>query len=340
MLLKKVCYLKRPHLFRYFLFVNGEEELMKYPYESVVINEEVPMLMLMTSVKYVAMHWHDRIEFLFVLKGKIQVFVGREEYTLQENDLLLINSNEVHGVESSEDNQVLLLQIPLLFIKKWYENIEMESFHCQSLNEKEQERFNVIRLLLVHLMLTLRKKELGYEIKIQSLLLDLVYNLISKFKVKNHKQINRKSSKDIERLTRITNYIQKNYMHPITLNELAENEQLTVPYLSRYFQQHMGQPFVKYLNGIRLEQAVQYLLKTNWPVIQIAIESGFSSLNTFHKLFKDTFHTTPYQFRKNQQKSPSTSRKSEIKGIESYNYTEEDDLKELEKYLQGYLTIE
>lgn len=307
---------------------------MKYPYESVVLNEEVPMLMLMTSVRYVAMHWHDRIEFLFVLRGKIQVFVGSEEYSLKENDLLLINGNEVHGVEASEDNRVLLLQIPLSFIKKWYQNIEMETFQCQSFIENEQGMFNYIRLLMVRLILTLRKEELGYEIKIHSLLLDIVYHLISKFRVSNHKQINRNSMKDMERLTRITNFIQMNYMHPITLNEIAENEELTVPYLSRYFQQRMGQPFVKYLNGIRLEQAVKYLLETNWPVIQIAMESGFTSLNTFHKLFKDTFHTTPYQFRKNQQKTLSNSLKNEVKGIESYEYTEEDDFNELEKYSQ------
>ncbi|MDR4946741.1 AraC family transcriptional regulator [Neobacillus cucumis] len=309
---------------------------MKYPYESAVINEEIPMLMLMTSVRYVAMHWHDRIEFLFVLRGQIQVFVGGEEYSLQENDLFLINSNEVHGVEASDDNLVLLLQIPLTFIKKCYQNIEMESFECQSFHNEDQGRFDGIRLLMVQLMLTLRKKELGYDIKIHSLLLDIVYHLISQFRVTNHKQINRNSSKDMERLTRITSFIQKNYMHPITLNEIAEKEELTVPYLSRYFQQHMGQSFVKYLNGIRLEKAVQYLLDTNWPVIQIAMESGFSSLNTFHKLFKDTFHTTPYQFRKNQQKSFSPSSKSEKRGIESYDYKEEDNLIELDKYVQAF----
>ncbi|PLS05409.1 AraC family transcriptional regulator [Neobacillus cucumis] len=310
---------------------------MKYPYESVVINEEVPMLMLMTSVRFVAMHWHDRIEFLFVLRGSIQVFVGREEFSLKENDLLLINSNEIHGVEASEDNRVLLLQIPLTFINKWYPKIEMESFHCQSFQQEDQGKYDGIRQLMVQLMVTLREKELGYEIKIHSLLLDIIYHLVSKFRVKSHKQINRNSSKDIERLTRITSYIQKNYMYPITLNEIAENEQLTVPYLSRYFQQHMGQPFVKYLNGIRLEQAVQYLLETNWPVIQIAIESGFPSLNTFHKLFKDTFHTTPYQFRKNQQTTFNHSYKNEPKGIESYDYTEEDDLKELDTYIKGFI---
>jgi AraC-like DNA-binding protein len=305
---------------------------MKYPYESVLVNEEIPMFMLMTSVKYVAMHWHDRIEFLFVLKGQIHVYVGRDEYFLQENDLLLINSNEVHGVESSEDNKLIVLQIPVSFIKKWYKNIEKETFHCQSFQYVEQGKFNIIRSLIAQLMIILRTKEEGFEVKIHSLLLDIVYNLTCKFRVKNNKQLRRNSKKDIERLTRITSYIQRNFMHPLTLNEMAENEQLTGPYLSRYFQQHMGQPFVKYLNGIRLEHAVQSMLETDWSIIQIAMESGFSNLNTFHKLFKETFQTTPYQYRKKHYNC-SLNVHPKKKGIEGYQYIEEDDLDNLYDYL-------
>jgi AraC-like DNA-binding protein len=306
---------------------------MKYPYESVVIKEDIPMFMLMTSVKYVTMHWHDRIEFVFVLRGQIQVFVGKEEYTLKTNDLLLINSNEVHGVESSEDNVIVVLQIPITFIKKYYENIENEAFQCQSFLHEDQEKFNVIRSLIVQLMLTQRKEDTGFDIKIHSLLLDIVYQLISNFRVENNKMISRNSGKDIERLTRITSFIQQNYMHPITLNEVAENEQLSVPYLSRYFQQHMGQPFIKYLNAVRLEHAVKYLMETDWPVIHIAIESGFSNLNTFHKMFKDTFHTTPYQYRKKHQKQTYTIRQNGKQGIEGYQYKEKDALAFLQDFL-------
>ncbi|MDF2790051.1 MAG: hypothetical protein K0S80_3149 [Neobacillus sp.] len=305
---------------------------MKYPYESVVVNEEIPMFMMMTSVKYVTMHWHDRIEFLFVLKGRIHVFVGRDEYFLQEDDLLLINSNEVHGVESSEDNKLIVLQIPVSYIKKWYKNIENETFHCQSFQYVEQDRFSEIRSLMARLMLTSRNKVEGYEVKIHSLLLDIVYNLICKFRVTSNFEFYRNSKKDIERLTRITSYIQQNFMHPLTLNEIAENEQLTVPYLSKYFQQHMGQSFVKYLNGIRLEHAVRTMLESDWPIIQIAMESGFSNLNTFHKLFKETFHSTPYQYRKKQSYKAISIRQKK-KGVEGYQYNEEEDLNYLNKYL-------
>jgi AraC-like DNA-binding protein len=305
---------------------------MKYPYESAVIKEEVPVFALMTSVKYVAMHWHDRIELLLVLKGQIHVYVGREEYVLEENDLLLINSNEVHGVESNQENKLLLIQIPITFIKRFYSNIENESFLCQSFQSIDQQSYNKIRPLLAELLLAVKRKEENYEIKVHSLLLDVVYQLVTHFKV-DKKNVIINTEKDIERMNRLTNYIQQHYMNPITLQELADTEELTAPYLSRYFQHHMGQSFIKYINGIRLEHAVRYLLETDRPIIQIALECGFPNLNSFHKLFKDTFHTTPHQYRKKQMQNNTSIRPVELSEIRGYEFTEEEDYHELYKLL-------
>ncbi|MGG7621452.1 AraC family transcriptional regulator [Bacillus coreaensis] len=305
---------------------------MKYPYESAVIKEEVPVFALMTSVKYVAMHWHDRIELLLVLKGKIHVYVGREEYVLEENDLLLINSNEVHGVESDQENKLLLIQIPIRFIKRFYSNIENESFQCQSFQSIDQQSYNKIRSLIAELMLAVKRKEDNYEIKVHSLLLDVVYQLVTHFKVEK-KNIIINTEKDIERMNRLTNYIQQHYMNPITLQELADTEELTAPYLSRYFQHHMGQSFIKYINGIRLEHAVRFLLETDQPIIQIALECGFPNLNSFHKLFKDTFHTTPHQYRKKQIQNNTSIRPVELSEIRGYEFTEEEDYQELYKLI-------
>ncbi|PMC39311.1 hypothetical protein CJ195_05105 [Bacillus sp. UMB0899] len=306
---------------------------MNYPYESVVVNEEVPVFLLMTTVKYVAMHWHDRIEFLLVLKGKVQVYVGREDYTLHEKDLLLINSNEVHGVESDEENTILIVQIPVSFIKKCYKHIEQKRFQCQSFLHENQQKFDEIRTLLTQLCLTVKEKKESYDLKVHSLLLDTIYHLVTNFKVKNEHELKQTSKKNIERMNRITDYIEKNYMHPLTLEEVAETEKLTPPYLSRYFQQHMGQTFLRYVNGVRLEHALYYLLETDLPIIQITMECGFTNLNTFHKLFKDTFHTTPHQYRKKQFRSFTTPRRKK-EGTEGYEFVEETDIRYLYKYLE------
>lgn len=306
---------------------------MNYPYEQVVISEDVPVFMLMTTVNYVAMHWHDRLEFLLVLKGKAHVFVGKDDYILHENDLLLINSNEVHGVESDEENTILIVQIPTSFIRNFYKNIDQTRFQCQSFLHENQKQSDVIRSLLIQLCLNVKEKKEGFVIKVHSILLDIVYQLITNFKVNNYHHSKQTNKKNIERMSRITSYIGQNYMHPLTLHKLAETEQLTPPYLSRYFQQHMGQTFVKYLNGVRLEQALHYLMETNLSVIQIAMECGFTNLNTFHTVFKNTFYTTPLQYRKKHLKSYAIPPRKK-QGIEGYEFVEEEDIRYLYEYLE------
>ncbi|MDT0145599.1 AraC family transcriptional regulator [Priestia aryabhattai] len=304
---------------------------MNYPYEQVVVNEDLPAFTLMTTVKYVAKHWHDRIEFLLVLKGTVHVFIGREKYNLCEDDLLLINSNEVHGVEGDGNNKILIVQIPTLFIRKCYKEIDQEKFECKSFLYEDQEQYGKIKSLLSRLYLTMKEKKDHHDLKVHSLLLDIIYQLVSHYKLKNGQQPKPNNRKNIERMSRITEYIQKNYMHPLTLEELAAMEQLTYPYLSRYFQQHMGQTFLKYVNEIRLEHSLRYLIETDLPIIQIAMECGFTNLNTFHKLFKNTFHTTPHQYRKKQSKTVNLSQKK--KDMKDYDFIEENDSSHVYKYL-------
>lgn len=306
---------------------------MTYPYESVAINEELPMFMIMTSVKYIPLHWHDRIEFVYVLKGSVRTFVEKNEYALCENDLLLINNNEVHGVESTEVNKLIVLQIPISYIKNFYENIEDEYFECKSFQKEHQEEFKEIRSSIINLLITLKNRGPFYKIKINSLLLDIIHQLMTKFRAEPKKTFREKSEKDFERLNRIIHYIQNNFMHPLTLNEIAEIEQLTVPYLSRYFHQHIGQSFQKYLNSIRLEHAIRSLVETKWPVIQVAMESGFSNLNTFHKLFKDKFQTTPHKYRLKYQHEMISHQTITHDYRTSYQFDEENDLEDLHKFL-------
>ena len=39
-------------------------------------------------------HWHDHIEIIYVVSGSLQVVCGENEYTLQENEFFVINSNK------------------------------------------------------------------------------------------------------------------------------------------------------------------------------------------------------------------------------------------------------
>jgi len=280
----------------YRMWGDGE---MEYNYEIIKMNEQGPLNIFLHNVKYVANHWHDHIEILFVLKGKVCVSIQNKQYNLSAEDLLLININEIHSIQSDEENLLLALQIPFSFLKTHYKDIDNTIFECKSLlhSANEQEKFNKIRILLAELMFVYSKEQYGFEIKIKSLLLQLIYVFASRFsfRVENDRHT---SNKYMQRLLRISNFIKENYMTDISLQDISDKEQLSTPYISQLFPKYMGMSFSKYLSQVRMEYAVKDILMTDCSVIQIAIDNGFPNLKSFNKTFKEIFQTTPAQYRK------------------------------------------
>jgi Bacterial regulatory helix-turn-helix proteins, AraC family./Glycosyl hydrolases family 39. len=101
-----------------------------------------------------------------------------------------------------------------------------------------------------------------------------------------------------ERIGKIKEYINSNYKKSITLNDFADKELLTIPYLSKFIKKHLGMTFTDYLNSVRLNYAVEELINTDKPITRIALENGFSTTFLFNKCFKEAYKITPNEYRK------------------------------------------
>ena len=84
----------------------------------------------------------------------------------------------------------------------------------------------------------------------------------------------------------------------ISIVELADAVQLSTSQLSRLFREHVDASPTAYLQGIRLEQAQQYLTSSTMSVKQIAAACGFGNANHFSRLFHERVGSTPTAFRK------------------------------------------
>lgn len=105
-------------------------------------------------------------------------------------------------------------------------------------------------------------------------------------------------NKYVERINKIKEYINSNYRKSITLNNFADKELLSIPYLSKFIKKHLGMTFTEYLNSVRLNYAVEELINTDRPITRIALENGFSTTFLFNKCFKEVYKITPNEYRK------------------------------------------
>ena len=68
-------------------------------------------------------------------------------------------------------------------------------------------------------------------------------------------------------------------------------------YLGRLFKRLSSTSIVDYINNTRMKKAADFLASSNKPIATIAEQTGFTSSQYFHKLFKKTYGVTPNEYR-------------------------------------------
>jgi len=97
----------------------------------------------------------------------------------------------------------------------------------------------------------------------------------------------------------ITDYIEKHFKEEIYLDLLAEKLNLTNNYISSYFKEKTGTNLNFYINNFRIKKAVELLENSSLKIADISCKVGFSSDNTFRRIFKKHIGKTPDEYRKN-----------------------------------------
>ncbi len=82
------------------------------------------------------------------------------------------------------------------------------------------------------------------------------------------------------------------------ITALSRLSGMTQEHICRSFKRYYGMSPTQYIALLRLNYSAQLLLETGMDVLDIALESGFSSLSHFYHCFKDQFGVSPKAYRK------------------------------------------
>ena len=93
-------------------------------------------------------------------------------------------------------------------------------------------------------------------------------------------------------------YIEENYANEeMSLNTVASYVNISPNHFSTVFSQEMGQTFIEYLIGKRMEKAKQLLMTTDMRSSEIAYTVGYKDPHYFSYTFKKTQGMTSREFR-------------------------------------------
>ncbi|MBS9425101.1 helix-turn-helix domain-containing protein [Photorhabdus caribbeanensis] len=85
----------------------------------------------------------------------------------------------------------------------------------------------------------------------------------------------------------------------IKIATIADRSGYSKWHLQRVFKEVKGYTLGEYVRKRRLHEAARSLREENLPILDIALQYGFSSQATFTRIFKKHFNTTPARFREN-----------------------------------------
>lgn len=287
------------------------------------------------EITYRNFHLHSDFELIVALNGEGSIRLKNNNFAFKAGDALLINPNEIHEIDSSDNNslKLMIIQFSRHFCHDYFPTLRNIYFETENIRTAlTYQDYSEFIKHCTSLSVSYIKADDYFELECVSMLTKIILMLYKNMNyiVLDESKYNEQKKKS-QRMNRITSYIDANYQYPIKLVDIAKQENITVTHLSHFFTESFGITFQEYLNSKRLEQALRLVQNKKLPLTAISQLSGFSDPKYLLKVFQKRFG---YNFRKYQSSANSElDSKNNPKTIPLQKYySKEDSLKQIERF--------
>ncbi|PWJ50565.1 AraC family transcriptional regulator [Faecalicatena contorta] len=273
---------------------------MEFNHELIVPNEDLPFKVFIFEGRegnyFRDAHWHRSIEIFAVFEGSLTFYINKQKYPLHPGQFVLVNSNEIHSIDSPAPNLTVVIQIPLKTFENYYTGQQFISFTHDAQAQDEK-----VMSLISRIYETYSEKKCGYDLRVQGLFYELLYQMVTKYRETEVSQDMLRKNRKLNRLSVITSYVKEHYTEELSLERLGGIFGYSPTYLSRMFQKYAGINYKSYLQNIRMEYALKELLNTEYTISEIALANGFPNSKAMAKVFRKKYGILPSEFRKRQE---------------------------------------
>lgn len=247
-------------------------------------------------------HTHaNYYELIFVLKGPFTQILNEKSMTLEQNCLMAIKPSDCHSMSFPEDQSCLHANLSVkkdffehcisLLSPNLLNSILQKDGLCVKLNKHENSQVNYF----------IKKLNMTHDEDIQqkkALITSLFFFFISIFIVQQ------KEYASLQIPPWLESFLQK-INSPEFIDKSAKDIYAISPYspasLIRFFKKYLNCTPTEYLLNIKINYACNLLQNTDYSIIYISNEVGFSSLSHFNHTFKKYKNVTPTEYRKSIQ---------------------------------------
>ena len=272
-------------------------------HETVIYRSEAPIQLYLndTSENYPP-HWHLPFELIMPLKNGYDVICNRTEYHLKEQDILIIFPGTLHEMTAPKEVSRIIFQasIPSIVRKELDHMLSFLSPAVLITPETFPAIHPVIRDEIMKIYKEYTERPLYYQTFIFSSFFQIL-GLIGR----HHADVStrilassvNKQHEYIQKFLSVTDYINTHFSENLTLEQIASMAGFSKYHFSRLFRQYADTSFYKYLNQKRISYSQELLMNPELSVTEVGLQSGFTSLSAFLRMFRLINNCTPSEFR-------------------------------------------
>ena len=225
---------------------------------------------------------HEYSELLFCKEGAGDLTVNGQCIPLKAGQIAWIPPNYVHKYHFPK-GQVICAVFSNDLIPLFFKALAGRYFRVTAVDIQELAHIPELLLLLT---------------KNDYLQVSGYLNLLCS-KVMTHAEFENAKHNDGILYQKVISYISEHYTENISLGQIAKLFGYNEKYLSHTLHELTGIQFRQLLAFYRIEHAKRLLENAHGTdITTIAMDSGYSALNTFHRTFKEITGLTPSEYRK------------------------------------------
>lgn len=227
-------------------------------------------------------HFHSTIEVILVERGVLCAIQDGATTMVPAGHLIVNSSYRVHSYSTPESSRIIICTIPLGAVPSLRPVLEKGRFAADTADGRDMpECKQLLRMMAdpAHQSNAVFANALGEG------LLSLLIERIG--------LVEARASQESDLVKRILIYVQEHAAEPLSVADAASHFGYSAGRFSHIFNEHVGCPFNRYVNSLRCTKAAQMLAEGDRSLVDVAASCGFSSLRTFHRVYKAHTGQTP-----------------------------------------------
>ena len=246
------------------------------------------------------------MEIVEVTHGSLNVQIGTEFIAAKTGDFLYVPPTMVFRADSCGGKATVRGMIfDMSIIEDNLENFDSEifyMFYVQSKNKiavftAEHPVYPTLKRFMQESYDEYATKDICYKLPIRANIYKIMTALL-RFYCGSRNELDRMIYHNVLRLRPAIAYIEEHFKEKIYIEELSAMINVSPDYFTKVFKESIGKTPIDYINGMRVNCAMELLCSTDMPMTDIADSIGFCNPNYFHKIFKQYMDVSPLAYRK------------------------------------------